>query len=496
MFCGVFKDAVDILVTPIFTRVLTTEEYGLFNVYNSWYQIFRVIFTLNLCSDVYTVGLTKYGDDRQKYVSSVQGLLTVFIIILTIISFAAPSMWAEIMGISMALVFFMLLQIVAYVPYNGWLQQKRFEYKYRLITVVTVLYVILQPVIGLALIAVHWNGISGGELRIMGAVGVQIVFGLIIYVYNFAKKPAFFDKDIWRFSVRMNLPLIPHFLAQVLLLQSARLIIDAFIGKSATAIYSVANSAAFVILVIVLNLNSAFLPWLYQKLKKNDVAGIRSYTNILFLLSAASVLMIVLIAPEAMSLLAPPQYSEGIWVIPPLALSVHFLFTYTQFANIQLYYEKRFRVMVSAICGTAVCLGLGFLLIPVFGFVAAGYTTMAVYLTIAVIHYFFLHKTCREENIPVDELFNMRFILGLLLVLALLCAGVGLLYRFSPLLRYGLLLALVLVFIIKRKQLKSLFGEFQEKKRERKRESEQNSLSEKENETVEVVEEIDKELRQ
>lgn len=464
MICGAFKDAVDILVTPIFTRVLTTEEYGLFNVYNSWYQIFRVIFTLNLCSDVYTVGLAKYAEDRRKYVSTVQGLLTVFLLVLAVIVLGCPSFWATLMGISTALVYFMLLQIISFVPYNGWMQQKRFEYKYKLITLVTIIYVTLQPTLGLALILIGVDGFSGGELRIMGTVSVQICFGIIIYIYNFVKRPVFYDKETWRFAAGMNLPLLPHFMAQTLLLQSARLIIDAFIGKGATAVYSVANSAAFVILVIVLNLNSAFLPWLYQKLNKRDVSGVKSYTTVLFLLSAVSVMLIVLVAPEAMSILGPEEYAEGIWVIPPLALSVHFLFTYTQFANIQLYYEKRFRVMIAAICGTAVCLLAGFIFIPLFGFIAAGYTTMAGYLTIAIVHYFFLLRTCKEEDLPVKELFDMKLILAITAVLVLICGTILALYGVSPIIRYGALFVMAAVVFAKRKALAALFAEFKVKK--------------------------------
>ena len=468
--CGVFKDAVDILVTPIFTRVLTTEEYGLFNVYNSWYQIFRVIFTLNLCSDVYTVGLAKYGQDRPKFVSTVQGLLTVLLLVLAVIVLGAPSFWAGMMGISTALVYFMLLQIMSFVPYNGWLQQKRFEYKYKLITIVTIVYVTLQPSLGLALILLGVDGFSGGELRIMGSVSVQICFGIFIYIYNFVKCPKFYDKETWRFAAGMNLPLLPHFMAQTLLLQSARLIIDAFIGKGATAVYSVANSAAFVILVIVLNLNSAFLPWLYQKLNKRDVSGVKSYTGVLFLLSAASVLLIVLVAPEAMSILGPEEYAEGIWVIPPLALSVHFLFTYTQFTNIQLYFEKRFRIMIAAICGTAVCLGLGMVFIPLFGFIAAGYTTMAGYLAIAIVHYFFLLRTCKEEEIPVKELFDMKLIAAITIILATICGIILLLYRITPVVRYGLLLVMIAVVAAKRETLISLFAEFKAGKQKAKTE--------------------------
>ena len=457
IICGVFKDAVDILVTPIFTRVLSAHEYGLFNVYNSWYQIFRVIFTFNLCSDVYTVGLSKYGDNRREYVSAVQGLLTVLLCIMTFIYLAGRSTWAEMMGLSLPLTFFMLLQVISYVPYGGWLQQMRFEYRYRFFAIVNIIYVVLQPTLGLLMIKAGFSGFTGGELRVMGTVSVQITIGIIIYIVNFLRSHRFFDRQIWKFSAGMNLPLIPHFLAQILLLQSAKLIIDAYIGKSATAVYSVANSAAFVIQVIVLNLNSAFLPWLYGKLKRHTVDGVKAYTSVLFLLSAGSVLLITLVAPEAMSLLGPKEYAAGIWVIPPLAFSVHLMFVYTQFANVQLYYEKKLRILICAIAGTAVCMGAGILLVPRMGWIVAGYTTMAGYLTIAVIHYFMLRRTCREEELSIPEMFDMRIIIGVTVGLAVLCVGISLLYNVTFIARYILFAALLVLVVIKRKWLLSFY---------------------------------------
>lgn len=57
VICEVSKTIVDVLVTPIFTRILTTEQYGYFDVYNSWFQIVKIIFTLYLFSEVFNVGL-------------------------------------------------------------------------------------------------------------------------------------------------------------------------------------------------------------------------------------------------------------------------------------------------------------------------------------------------------------------------------------------------------------------------------------------------------
>lgn len=58
------------ITTPIFTRLLTTQEYGEFNVFNSWLSIVTVFVTLNLYNGVFTRGLVKYEEDRDRYASA------------------------------------------------------------------------------------------------------------------------------------------------------------------------------------------------------------------------------------------------------------------------------------------------------------------------------------------------------------------------------------------------------------------------------------------
>lgn len=40
MICSVVQKCISLITTPVFTRLMTTEQYGQFSVYNSWLQIF------------------------------------------------------------------------------------------------------------------------------------------------------------------------------------------------------------------------------------------------------------------------------------------------------------------------------------------------------------------------------------------------------------------------------------------------------------------------
>ena len=57
LICSFFQRGISTVTTPVFTRLLSTEEYGQYNVFNSWMNIITVFVTLNLSYGVYAQGL-------------------------------------------------------------------------------------------------------------------------------------------------------------------------------------------------------------------------------------------------------------------------------------------------------------------------------------------------------------------------------------------------------------------------------------------------------
>lgn len=97
--CNVAQRGISLLSTPIFTRILTTEQYGVYSIYQSWYQILFIFATLNLTYGVYNNGLTKYEDDRLTFTASMQGLSTTITAGLFLIYIVAQPFWEKIFGL-------------------------------------------------------------------------------------------------------------------------------------------------------------------------------------------------------------------------------------------------------------------------------------------------------------------------------------------------------------------------------------------------------------
>ena len=68
------QKGINFITVPIFTRIMSTEEFGMFSVYTSWHSILTIFATLNLSYYVFNKGLVKYDNDRDQFVVSIQSL--------------------------------------------------------------------------------------------------------------------------------------------------------------------------------------------------------------------------------------------------------------------------------------------------------------------------------------------------------------------------------------------------------------------------------------
>ena len=102
LICSFMQKGITFIVTPIFTRLLTTAEYGRFNVFTSWEYMLNIIVSLCLSFGVYQQGLVKYEDDMKKFSSSMQGLTLFLVLLWTIIYLVFRKPINEIIGFNTA----------------------------------------------------------------------------------------------------------------------------------------------------------------------------------------------------------------------------------------------------------------------------------------------------------------------------------------------------------------------------------------------------------
>lgn len=436
------------VTVPIFTRLLTTEQYGVYSVYQSWYSIIGVFATLNLYYGVFNNGMIKYKGREDEFTSSIQGLTTAVTGLLFVVYLLGMGYWNETIGLSTLLILVMFLDLFTTPAYSFWAARQRFDYKYKSLVLVTLIIAIGSPLVGLAAVILSTHK---AEARIISFVLIQVCIGIFFYSLNLYRGKRFFDKKYWLYALNFNLPLIPHYLSQSILNQSDRIMINSMIGADKAAIYSVAYSISTLMLLVTSAINSSFIPFTYKCISEKNFASLRKSANFLITLVGIGSIVIIAFGPEIIQLFAPPEYYDAIWIIPPVAVSIYFMFLYPIFGNIEFYFEANKFVMWASIAGAIVNIGLNLIFLKPLGYLSAGYTTLLCYILFAVGHYIFMKKVIRL-NIPGEKVYDTRyiFIFSILLLVAMFL--MVLVYQ-NLLIRYLVILVIASTAVIKRKEI-------------------------------------------
>ena len=209
----------------------------------------------------------------------------------------------------------------------------------------------------------------------------------------------------------------------------------------------------------------ALKPWIYQKIRDKNYLAIRKTVNSVMVLVTLISAVFTAFAPEVIYIMAPAQYHEAIYVIPPVSASSYFTFLYNIFSIVGLYYEKTKKIMWASVSGAILNLVLNAICIPVFGYIAAAYTTLVCYMFFSFAHYLIMKSICKTylDNV---EIYDIKFILLMSTIMVALTVVFTFTYS-SSMIRYGVILALAVVIFAQRKTLMNTVKELKSSKKKK-----------------------------
>ena len=446
--CGVIQKGISLLTTPIFTRLLTTEQYGVFSVYLSWYDIISVFATLNLFHGAYNNAMTKYPEKKDGITSSMQGLTSTITIALFVVYIAAHQFWNGVFNLRGIFILAMFAELLFLPGYNFWAAKERYDYKYKKLIVATLIIAVMAPLLGIVTVLLTEYK---SEARVLSYVFVQVCVGLVLYVHNLRKGKKFFSAEFWKYSLILNVPLIPHYLSSTILNQADRIMINNMVGTSEAAIYSVAYSVASMMTIITTAIKNTYTPFLYKSLKAKQYDSVKNVSNILTVFIAGFTFVAVLLGPEVIMIIAPKSYYDAIWVIPPVACAVFFKFLYPMFSTVEFYHEKTFFILVASCVGAVANIVLNYIFMKQYGYYVAGYTTLFCYILYSLGHYIFQRRILKQKGMETG-LFDSKFILVISCILLLAMVASIFLYKtYIP--RYCILLGIIVCFVLWRDKI-------------------------------------------
>ena len=445
---GFLQRGITLISGPIFTRLLSQEDYGVLMLFNTWYELIGIVAMLSLSAGVYNNGLLKYQEDRDIFTASLLALSNAATIFVAGVFFLFYDSLAWMIGLSENLLQLMFLCFFFSPALIFWTTRQRFEYQYKNSCAVT-----LSSTSIAVLISVFVTLYSDEAQRLLAKIWsekmVLFLFWIVLYVYIFCKAKFKVRMNYWRYALRVNLPLIPHYLANFMLMGMDRIMISLFVGAGAAAIYSVAYSAAFLTQIFWQSVNAAILPLTYECIRNKTEGEVNDKVLPFLALYGAACIFISFLAPEIMAVLAPPSYQEGVYLIPILMVGVFLTGLYCLFANVEFYYESTMMIAVNSCFAAALNFGFNYLLLERYGYTVAAYTTTLCFFIQTLFHYMNYRRLG-------SSLYNMKAVVCIFLSVVFGCMFCLWVYDFL-MIRYLILLLFIGGGWVKRDVLRQLY---------------------------------------
>lgn len=446
-FANIVQKGMAYLTTPIYTRMLTADEFGKSSLFMVWMNIFGIFAMFRLSAGVFNNGMTDYPSKRKEYSLSMLILSNIITLIFAVVIILPYQYLYNFIKIDKQLVILMFLIFFVEPAYEFWATKNRYEYHYKKPVFFSMLIATISPVI--SIIAIHYgnNRLYG---RIYGAYVPLLILYSCFYIYIFLSNHCKIEKKYWKYALKFNIPLIPHYLSIYFLNAADRIMISIMVDDSATAYYSVAYSVAAVITIVWSAINATLIPFTYENCKQKQFKKINDVIIPLLIVYSIGCLLLILLAPELLFFLGNTNYKDAVYVIPPIVGGTFFQALYYVYANVIYYYKKPQYVMYASVISMMMNIILNYLFIFRFGYIAAGYTTLFCYLMQAILDYYAMRKAVKFY------IFNQKKISIISFCILLISVIGSIIYKYI-LFRYFAMLFIIILCFYNRKYIISIF---------------------------------------
>jgi O-antigen/teichoic acid export membrane protein len=337
----------------------------------------------------------------------------------------------------------MLLYLLFLPAVNQFQARERYRYEYKMTVLSSVIVSLGTTVVSVVMVVSMKDRLFG---RIIGSVIPTILVGAIFFGF-FVRKGKRIRPKYWKYALPLCLPFIPHLLSLNMLHTMDRIMITKWCGSEDTAVYSLAYTCGSLITLLMTSMNSAYSPWLGDKLNKDERSEVRKFSKPYIFAFAFCAVGVMAIAPEILLILGSKGYSEAKFVMTPIAAGCVCQFLYTLFVNVEQFKKKTVGMAFASMTAALVNLVLNWIFIPRFGYLAAAYTTLAGYLVLLAIHMALVHR------IKYSDVYDYKLIICVVAVMLVIMVLITLLYKLT-LIRYifvGLYAAVCVLIFIKYK---------------------------------------------
>lgn len=426
------------ICTPLYTRLLTTAEYGEYSNFLSWQNILITLFTFDLGA---AVGIAYYDyEEEYKFEGFINTISILSYIIpgsFCIIIIIFSDFFSGVFTIRKEYLIILLIYICFNNTFNIFQAEQRVRLKYKLSAVLTLGTSIATVACTLLFIFTFQDKLKG---ILLGGILVNAIASLIISIRIWVRNNDL-KKEYAKYALRVAVPLIPHVLAGTILGTSDKVMITKYCGEEYTALYSLTYTLSQIITMVASSINKAWSPWFFDRLKYNKREYIKQVSNIIILMISGGSFFVCLMAPDILLIIGGRAYQTAAVVMPPIIISCFINCVNTFYINIEFYNKKTMGISIATVVSAGVNVILNYIFIKKIGYIAAAYTTL---FSSSLTLLFHLYKV-KKQNMA--DVFDNIFIILTTLVFAF-ASEFSMFFYEMPTARYVFLFLLIVVSIV------------------------------------------------
>lgn len=396
---NIFIKGINFLTLPIFSRLLSQEEFGVYNVFVSYDAILTVIIGLALHTSIQSANLEFRGKINQ-YASSIalvyigNALAALGIVAL---------FYRQLSGLlALPPIAVVLLVLGSFSSSLISLYNSRIslDYAYKKYLLVSACNSFSNVGFSLLLILTAFRD-QRALGRMIGSVVPLFIITLVILLFFFRKERPCPIREYWRFGIRYSLPIVPHGISQVLLNQFGRIMIRNMEGDGPAGIYSLAGNIKLILTIITESIATAWTTWFYTHMDKGDQKEIQKRSVQLMGLFFILTVGLMALSPELVFILGGKEYDMAKFVAIPMVLDAFILFLYNIVVPSEYYSKKTSFIMVGTMVAAIINISLNYVFIQRFGFLAVGYTTLFAYMCYLALHLIISRRLVKFFVLPL-----------------------------------------------------------------------------------------------
>lgn len=403
---------------PIFTRLMTKDQYGDFSVFANLQIVLLIICGLESYNTINRArfDFTSEGE-LDEYITSSLVLSFVFTGLLLIIYCTFTDTLKELFMLDSKYIYIMFAYLLFCPSFLMFQAKQRIEYQYVLCSGLSFFVSIFAAISSVALaIYMPSDRLMG---RILGQYVPYTVLGLASLVYFIYCKNSISIKAC-KYSIRMGLPMVFGFLGNQILLSSDSFVVKQLDTAESVSYLSVTYTCGQIIMLLVQTLNGAWAPWFYDRLRINDIINIRNIYIIYIWGVVILTFITIVIGPEIVLFLGGTAYMEALDILPAYALCGVFMALTAQFSNLESYYKKPEYTAILTIIAAVLNVALNIIGIKIIGYKAVCYATVICQIVLIFLHYYITMKMDICKLLPAKDLLYILFVSMSFIPIALL----------------------------------------------------------------------------